>query len=75
MENPFAVIVNQLSNLNSKLDKVLLEREKPDAELLTLGEYAKAVKRSKQTILKWEKENKVKPVLVAGVKYYRNPNK
>lgn len=75
MENPFTTIENQLASIHSKLDKVLQEREQKNGELLTLGEYADALKRTKQTIIRWESEGKVAPVIVGGKKFYRNPNK
>ncbi|SIQ55642.1 hypothetical protein SAMN05880574_11639 [Chryseobacterium sp. RU37D] len=72
MENPFTYIEIQLSNINAKLDKVLAENNsEPDSELLTLKEYAKLIKKSLPTIWRYEKDGKIKPVIIAGKKYYK----
>lgn len=75
MENPFLSIENQLSSLHQKLDKVLSDQSKNEAELLTPQEYAKIVKKSMPTIWRWETEGKINPVIIAGKKFYRNPSK
>ncbi len=72
MENPFTTIELQLSNINAKLDKVLAENNfEPDSELLTLQEYSKYIKKSLPTIWRYEKDGKIKPVIIAGKKYYQ----
>lgn len=73
MENPFTTISDQLANLNAKLDKALALIPDAETELLTPQEFAKVVKKSMPTIWRWESEGKIKPTIIAGKKFYRNP--
>lgn len=73
MENPFITIENQLASLNAKLDKALALIPVAETDLLTAQEFAKMLKKSMPTIWRWEKEGKIKPIIIAGTKYYKNP--
>ncbi len=73
MENPFITIENQLASLNAKLDKALALIPDAETDLLTPREFAKVVKKSMPTIWRWETEGKIKPTIIAGKKYYKNP--
>ena len=77
MENVYETLLTEIRKDNQKLhlkiDKVLSLIPDQDQELLTPQEFASVVKKSMPTIWRWESEGKIKPVLIAGKKFYRNP--
>jgi hypothetical protein len=62
-------IAIQLSNINSKLDKLI---NKPEEKLYTRFEAAEILKVTPATLLNWEKAGKIMPVRKGRKVYYKS---